>query len=364
MDPKWFPSSNRPVYPTGLAQAGCTLIGVTSLLFPQGQFRNVIALPPLLLLAWKVRQHTSGSPEEDYLTAVNIVMAIAKYVDFAVMRIPEQSCHRIGTDKHVETTDEINRMSLWQKFKWSLELACTTRGIGVAYLFIDFYQWFIRSSPFGTTGPPPNLFSLPLREQFMYGWLRGFHSGFSMALGYYILAAVAVGTGLSSPQSWPPIYGSFIKRGYTVRNIWGRCWHQFLRRTFETSNSVLLALTKAKKGSFFSRYLQLYNGFLVSALIHHAGSLNMTYHEAIRYQFLFFMVQPVAITIEDFAIYCAKRKGLRDTWMTRAIGYIWTWTWLGFSLRYAAKFYFDLGLAAAPHPLVAKFSVMDVIWTA
>lgn len=130
MDPKWFPSPNRPSYPAGLAQAGSTLIGVASLLFPQGQFRNVIALPPLLLLAWTVRQHTAGSPEEDYLTAVNIVMAITKYIDFVVMRIPEQSCHRIRPNNRVETTDEINRMSLWQKFKWSLQLACTTRGVG------------------------------------------------------------------------------------------------------------------------------------------------------------------------------------------------------------------------------------------
>lgn len=76
---------------------------------------------------------------------------------------------------------------------------------------------------------------------------------------------------------------------------------------------MLLALTKAKKGGFVSRYLQLYNGFLVSALIHHAGSLNMTFHAAIRYQFLFFMVQPVAITMEDFAIYLGKRQGLCDT---------------------------------------------------
>lgn len=130
MDPTWFPSSNRPNYPAGLAQAGSILIGVTSLLLPQGQFRNAIALPPLLWLAWTVRQHTAGSPEEDYLTAVNVVMAITKYIDFAVMRIPEQSCHRIRPDNRIETTDEINRMSLWQKFKWSLQLACTTRGVG------------------------------------------------------------------------------------------------------------------------------------------------------------------------------------------------------------------------------------------
>lgn len=130
MDPKWFPPPNRPIHATGLAPIGGTLIGVASLLLPQGRFRNVIAVPSLLWLAWKLRQGSAGSPEEDYMNAVNLCMAVMKYIDFVVMRSPEQSFHRVRPGGTVEDADEVTQMSLWQKFKWSLSLACTTRGIG------------------------------------------------------------------------------------------------------------------------------------------------------------------------------------------------------------------------------------------
>lgn len=66
-----------------------------------------------------------------------------------------------------------------------------------------------------------------------------------------------------------------------------------------------------KKSTVVSRYLQLYNGFLVSALIHHIGSLNTPYTPLIGHQFLFFMMQPVAITVEDLAIYLGRKAGLK-----------------------------------------------------
>jgi Membrane bound O-acyl transferase family len=82
---------------------------------------------------------------------------------------------------------------------------------------------------------------------------------------------------------------------------------------FETANSLLIFITGVKKGTLTSRYLQLYNAFLVSALIHHIGSLNIPYTPAVQYQFLFFMMQPVAITIEDFAIYLGRKAGLKES---------------------------------------------------
>ncbi|KEF56429.1 uncharacterized protein A1O9_08010 [Exophiala aquamarina CBS 119918] len=183
-----------------------------------------------------------------------------------------------------------------------------------------------------------------------------------MGMGYYLLAATAVGVGVSRPQSWPPMYGSFIKKGYTMRNIWGTCWHQFLRRYFETYNSVLLRALRVRKGTMVSRYLQLYNGFLISALIHHIGSLNIAYTPSVKYQFVFFMSQPIAITIEDFAIYLGKKAGVKESWKTRALGYTWVGAVLSFTLRYAAKFFFDMNLGAVRNPIVAKFGIMDRVF--
>lgn len=94
----------------------------------------------------------------------------------------------------------------------------------MAFLYVDIHEWHLRRTYFGDGSPAPDFFSLPISEQVVFGWYRAFHSGFSMGMGYYLLAAVAVGTGLYRPQSWPPMYGSFIKKGYTMRNIWGSCW--------------------------------------------------------------------------------------------------------------------------------------------
>ena len=82
---------------------------------------------------------------------------------------------------------------------------------------------------------------------------------------------------------------------------------------FETANSTLTSLLRVKKGTFVSRYLQLYNAFFVSAIIHHIGALNVPYSPLVWCQFAFFMMQPVAITIEDFAVYLGKKAGLKET---------------------------------------------------
>ena len=64
------------------------------------------------------------------MNAVNVCLALLKYVDFSVLRIPEQELYRIHPDGTTETTKEIEEMTLWQKFKWNLDLYTTTRGIG------------------------------------------------------------------------------------------------------------------------------------------------------------------------------------------------------------------------------------------
>lgn len=48
-----------------------------------------------------------------------------------------------------------------------------------------------------------------------------------------------------------------------------------------------------------------------------------------------------------------------STGKTKALGYAWVGAFLSFSLRYAAKFFFDMNLTVLRHPIVAKFSIMD-----
>jgi hypothetical protein len=59
--------------------------------------------------------------------------------------------------------------------------------------------------------------------------------------------------------------------------------------------------------------VQLYLSFFISASIHHIGSLNTPYFPAVKQQFLFFMLQPVAITFEDYVIHLGKKLGIRPS---------------------------------------------------
>ncbi|EXJ58575.1 hypothetical protein A1O7_06002 [Cladophialophora yegresii CBS 114405] len=354
MDPKWFPPPDRPFQPGGQSILAAGTIGITTLLLPRCQFRNFVAIPPIVWILYNLRQHTTGKLEEDYLTAVNISITLAKLIDVSVLHDAEQSLRRVRTDGgDTESAEDIQRMG--SRFVLDQALRAS-----YCFLYLDIDEWYMRRTPFGNgTTHVPDFFSLPLGKQIYLGWQTGLHNGFAMVFGYYLVTIFAVGAGLYSPHSWPPLFGSFVKKGYTVRNIWGYCWHQLLRRTFETANSSLTRLMRIRRGTLGSRYLQLYNAFVVSALIHHIGALNCPYSALPWCQFYFFMIQPVAVTVEDFAIYVGKKAGLRQSWRTRAVGYAWVGCFLSYSLRYAAAGFTAAGLGGVRHPFVAKFSIMD-----
>ena len=115
----------------------------------------------------------------------------------------------------------------------------------------------------------------------------------------------------------------------------------------------------------------------MSASIHHIGSLNTPYVPAVKQQFLFFMLQPVAITFEDYIIHFGKKFGIRPCCklaivdlireeeltlsravMTRVGGYLWVIAFQSFALRYFASYGFQLGLGSVANPLV-PWSIAD-----
>jgi len=168
-------------------------------------------------------------------------------------------------------------------------------GFAYCYVAIDIIGHLLRESVFAQNFPVPNLFDYPILTQLWYAWLLAFRTGFDLVIVYYLVAAIAVASGMSIPQQFPPVFGSF-RQAYSVRKCWGYCWHQFLRRLFETSSSVVTSVLGIKKGTFLSRYTQLYIAFFVSACIHHIGTLNLPYDPATeggKLQFAFFMLQAV-----------------------------------------------------------------------
>lgn len=125
-----------------------------------------------------------------------------------------------------------------------------------------------------------------------------------------------------------------------------------MRRAFESLNTLVLNTLGIRRGTTLSKYNQIYFAFLFSALLHHSGSLNIPYVSSVPYQFLFFIVQPVCITMEDTVIALGRRYGFRDTGLTRALGYVWTFTALSFTTRYMAVNFTESGAMLAPNPVL------------
>ena len=61
--------------------------------------------------------------------------------------------------------------------------------------------------------------------------------------------------------------------------------------------------------------MQLYMAFITTSLIHHLGAMNLPDNSSIvnLYQLAFFMLQPVAITVEDLVVYLGKKAGLKES---------------------------------------------------
>lgn len=67
------------------------------------------------------------------------------------------------------------------------------------------------------------------------------------------------------------------------------------------------------KGTLTSKYLQLFMAFATSAAIHQLGALNCPQSSSSNNwaQALFFLIQPLAITCEDLALFLGKKAEIK-----------------------------------------------------
>ncbi|KAF7293123.1 MBOAT-2 domain-containing protein [Mycena kentingensis (nom. inval.)] len=135
--------------------------------------------------------------------------------------------------------------------------------------------------------------------------------------------ALAVAIRRARPIDCPSGTGP-LRQLYSLRNFWGRVWHQQNRRLL-TAHGKFLAhkLLRLRRGSVASAYTQLYAAFLISGLMHYLPE-----YVALRHWggggMRFFVLQAVAITLEDvLGRYCGVKGG--RGW--RLLGYGWVWAW-------------------------------------
>lgn len=173
--------------------------------------------------------------------------------------------------------------------------------------------WFYLLSTYPWDEHQYNFSRLPLTGQVIISWASAFKLYNDVNLLYHSGAFITVLLKLYSPSDWPPIFGSFRTDAWSVRNMWGRCWHQMMRRPCSEAGRIVKNIFGFRKGGFMSRYSQIWIGFVVSVLAHHAGAKMGMYEDGGYWQAVYFMLQPVAIMFEDGLIALGKRRGLRSS---------------------------------------------------
>jgi hypothetical protein len=158
-------------------------------------------------------------------------------------------------------------------------------------------------------------FEQSLAWQVFFVWMEAFRSYYGLELSYSLAAILGVLINFGSPSDWPPISGSFRRDAYTVRKMWGTCWHQLMRRPCSEAGRIMNQICGFRKGGFASRYSQIWVAFAVSAGMHHAGATMGRFRDGGYWQGVFFMVQPVAIMGEDFVMWVARKMGIMESGM-------------------------------------------------
>nr|APA36955.1 3-acetyltrichothecene 4-O-acetyltransferase [Fusarium praegraminearum] len=90
----------------------------------------------------------------------------------------------------------------------------------------------------------------------------------SIDLPNRVLSILSVLLGFTTPQQWPPLFGSILD-AYTIRGFWGTFWHQYFRRALTSvSNFICRDFLRLPRPSIVERYLNLSLVFLGSAIVH------------------------------------------------------------------------------------------------
>jgi hypothetical protein len=168
---------------------------------------------------------------------------------------------------------------------------------------------------------------------------------------HHTFATVTIALNLCSPADWPPLWGN-LSDCWSVRQVWGKAYHQFFCRTFELYSNVFASnILGLRKGSFTSKYTKLYTVFFVSTCIHWWFSFCGAADE--QGNFRYFMGQAIAISAEDFVQWCWRgvaggKRGDELNKIERLVGYVWTFCWFTYSMPIQP--FFDMG-TIEPFPI-------------
>lgn len=161
-----------------------------------------------------------------------------------------------------------------------------------------------------------------------------------------------MGTGLQEQTQWPPLFGH-LSDAYLVSRAWGRTWHQLLRRQLGFLTPYVQSLLNVKSRAV-KRTISLICSFTLSGLVHWVPTLNLPYTPSAGGLFWYFVMQAPIVRAEDYVVYWGRTRGWKwGGW--KMVGYLWTFAWISFSMRYAARYQFESGPLSVHEPLNYSF---------
>ncbi|KAL6820003.1 membrane bound O-acyl transferase family domain-containing protein [Trichoderma camerunense] len=264
------------------------------------------------------------------------------------------------------------KLGLWKKLKWSADLWFSWRGVGwnwevsniprpvgqiasrgrwlaiqAGAAIVNFAtQKVIIDHVFCRYYPSSNTVeaftSLSLIHRL---WISVIH----LALGWLflananrIIAIVAVATRLSPPENCPPSFGS-LAECYTVRNFWGKAWHQTFKWYFNTTGDLVATSIGAKKGTLLRKYTKLHVAFLMSGIQHYVATLFVPSPSWAWAMIGQMVLYAIIITIEDGLKSLGQQVGLKPGLLAYTLGYLWCAFWVPFIYQYPFIYDIDVG---------------------
>ncbi|KAF9483174.1 hypothetical protein BDN70DRAFT_828134 [Pholiota conissans] len=328
-----------------------TVIAIARASRKNARFNELFIIPIGLLSYYLIFLSASDNPSSDYVLATSATSIFFTASDFVLLRRLQPEPRMIGQKK--PTTE----MTLLERLKWALQLELTPRGINwaheptdhiaprpmttsrtrfiisqilsIAYYFVSFdiLSILVRANPcFGTGGPSFGQLGWAWRATV---WIYPFVVYSSLCMTYCIASVVGVALHLWEPKDWPRPFGN-VRDAYTLRNCWGRVWHQMLRKFLTGHMDSIARLLQLPKGTF-TTYFKLFGCFFISGLVHYGPEYTLLQNWSGR-AMIFFPLQAAAITFEDGVIALGRRLGYRQNLFFKLLGFIWVFVWFSFSL--------------------------------
>ncbi|KAK6337346.1 hypothetical protein TWF730_002749 [Orbilia blumenaviensis] len=353
-------------------------------------------LPALLMLQAVLQPPTEKSDvEETYLFGLFISALAFRLFDYLYLQGYDTPKHffrvrKIGQDKKKQDYPQ----HIWGRIKWGFLLLVSQRGIGwnfevplPATKYPPNKTAFVRQAVFNllqiylgvylteigndfivgvlrqeiSVTEYPWVYDLCKNEAFQIaiiylGWLMSIISHISIL--YNLAGIFCIGFGIggfwTEITSWPKTFGRFGE-AWSIRNAWGKAWHQSLRRSLSAPGDRIAEIVFGNPSQLsysvrlIRRYFLLFSAFAVSGIVHAGGvyfvtvtnpmpSENSTPFSARPAWYVsgyYFILQAVIITLEDLLCWVFRistdEKEVQRSSIRRLFGLFYTFVWLAWS---------------------------------